>query len=247
MITTLVDFQRSDLRALEWSINEITDNVINHAQSPVGGFLHFSSYTVSRAVEFAVCDVGIGIPATLRAGLGQVLTDSEALELAIREGVTRDKKLGQGNGLYGSWRIAQLSGGIFEIFSGRAHLFSSPDHGLSIQDTAIPFAGTLVVSKIPYLRTIDLSEALVFGGKKYMPVDLVELEYEADAQGNVDFFLGRESGGGFGSRQAGEPVRKKLLNIARLDGINRITIDFSDIPLLSSSYADEVFGKMFMS
>jgi STAS-like domain of unknown function (DUF4325) len=154
--------------------------------------------------------------------------------------------LGQGNGLYGSWRIAQLSGGIFEIFSGRAHLFSSPDHGLSIQDTAIPFAGTLVVSKIPYLRTIDLSEALIFGGKKIMPVDLVELEYEVDTQGNVDFFLGRESGGGFGSRQAGEPVRNKLLNIARLDGINRITIDFSDIPLLSSSYADEVFGKMFL-
>ena len=47
--------------------------------------------------------------------------------------------------------------------------------------------------------------------------------------------------------EAGKSQRKKkLLNIARLDGINKVTIDFSGIPLVSSSYADEVFGKMFV-
>jgi hypothetical protein len=245
MMTALVDFERSDLRAIEWSLNEITDNVINHSQSHVGGFVHLSNRTIERAVEFAVCDVGIGIPATLRQGLGKYITDSEALDLAIREGVTRDKTFGQGNGLYGSWRIARLSRGVFEIFSGHAHLLSSPEHGLSIEVTKIPFNGTLVVCRIPYSSTVDLEDALVFGGKKHVPVDMIELKYEADDQGNVDFILGKESGG-FGSRHAGEPVRKKLLNLSRLSGIKKITVDLSGIPLVSSSYADEVFGKIFV-
>ena len=91
---------RADLRAIEWAINEITANVINHSRSPVGGFVQVTNFPgVSRRVEFAVCDAGIGIPETLRATHPNLPTDQEALDRAIREGVTRDKDIGQGNGL----------------------------------------------------------------------------------------------------------------------------------------------------
>src|SRR5216684_1948072 len=33
MLSALADFDRSHLKAIEWSLNEITDNVLNHARS----------------------------------------------------------------------------------------------------------------------------------------------------------------------------------------------------------------------
>jgi hypothetical protein len=36
-----------------------------------------------------------------------------------------------------------------------------------------------------------------------------------------------------------------LKNLARICGGKRIAIDFSDVPIVSSSFADEVFGKLF--
>src|SRR6476620_6288661 len=35
-LASATDFERSHLKALEWSINEITDNVLVHSQSPDG-------------------------------------------------------------------------------------------------------------------------------------------------------------------------------------------------------------------
>src|SRR3974377_1596103 len=82
--------------------------------------------------------------ATMKSGHSEIRTDHEALDKAIREGVTRDKRIGQGNGLYGSWRITQLSGGSFEIHAGNASLNSWPD-AVHIRPEAIPFMGTPVV------------------------------------------------------------------------------------------------------
>ncbi len=50
----------------------------------------------------------------------------------------------------------------------------------------------------------------------------------------------------FGSRLAGLPVRRKLENLIRMNGGRRIVVDLSSIPLVSSSFADEVFGKLFV-
>jgi anti-sigma regulatory factor (Ser/Thr protein kinase) len=112
LLTALSDFDRSDLRAIEWSLNEITDNVINHADAPTGGFVQITNYTgPAKRVEFVVADAGIGIPTSLRLAHREISSDSEALDRAIREGVTRAKQFGQGNGLYGTWGITQLSGG----------------------------------------------------------------------------------------------------------------------------------------
>ncbi len=51
----------------------------------------------------------------------------------------------------------------------------------------------------------------------------------------------------FGSRVAGEPVRVKLTNLMRMNPGRRVVVDMSDVPLVSSSFADEVFGKLFLT
>ena len=123
-------------------------------------------------------------------------------------------------------------------------MFYTPKMGFRVRPHDIPFNGTLVAATISYENPLVLEKALNFGGKGHEPVDFVELNYETDAQGNAQFVLRAESNG-FGSRAAGLPVRNKLINLLNhVDG--KISIDFGDVPLVSSSYADEVFGKLFV-
>jgi hypothetical protein len=245
ILAALSTFDRNHLKAIDWSLNEITDNVINHAQSPIGGLLQITNFgREQKTIEFCVCDAGIGIPASLRAGHREIRSDQEALDKAIREGVTRDKRVGQGNGLYGSWRITQISGGSFEIHAGHAGLSAWPD-AMHIRPEAIPVVGSLVVARINYGKALSLEEALKFKGKSFDPVDHVQMEYEESEDGVVVFPVAREAQG-FGSRASGMPVRQKLKNLLRICAGKRVAIDFSDVAIISSSFADEAFGKLFV-
>jgi anti-sigma regulatory factor (Ser/Thr protein kinase) len=244
-LAALSHFSRNEIRYIEWALNEISDNVINHAESEMGGFLQVVNYRQRKQIEVSVCDGGLGIPATLRRTRPECRTDVEALDAAIREGVTRDPQIGQGNGLYGTWRIAQKSGGSMQIVSRHAQLTSSEIKGVHTKTNNVPINGTLVSARIGYGNSMDLSDALEFSGKPHIPSDYIDLHYQQDTEGNIQFNISEESDG-FGSRSAGEPVRRKLLNLVKILGSGRIVVDFSDVLLISSSYADEVIGKLFV-
>lgn len=236
---------RPELGALEWSLNEITDNVMNHSESEIGGLVQLSHYKAHRkAIEFVVCDMGLGIPATLKKGHSQIRSDTEALDMAIREGVTRSDYEGQGNGLFGSYRIANLSQGEFEIHSGYAALSYNRNAGYRVAYQAIPFNGSLVSLTFNYDNPAILDDVLQFKGMSHTPIDSVELRYNEDIGGNIEFVLSKESEG-FGSRIAGRAVRKKLLNLVRFVK-GQVKIDFTDVHLVSSSYADAAFGGLFV-
>ena len=236
---------RRELVALEWSINEITDNVLVHSQSSIGGIVQVSTFKrASKRIEYIVVDAGLGIPGTLRQ-LNPKLSDAEALEWAIREGVTRDKTLGQGNGLFGSYQVCSHSMGSFHIDSGRAKLVFGERDGLRVTTEKVPFEGTLIAAQINFSDPRLLAEALKFGGRPHVPLDFVELYYEQHDRDEVVFIMKNEVTS-FGSRVAGTPVRNKLLNLVRMVPGQKIIIDFSEIPLVSSSFADEVLGKLFV-
>ena len=246
ILGAIPEMQRSDFAAFEWAINEITDNVLVHSESPVGGFIQLSTFQKNKKqVQFVVADAGIGIPKTLKQGHPEIGSDTDALDRAIREGVTRDKTVGQGNGLFGSYQICSKSGGYFGVHSGHACLEFSNRKGLSIANENIPYDGTLVIATIDFSNPKLLEEALSFGGKKYIPVDYVETNYEMSEDGLIHFILKVESDS-FGSRVAGKPVRNKLANLLRMGGSQKIIIDLADIALISSSFADEAFGKLFL-
>ncbi|MDP1774675.1 MAG: DUF4325 domain-containing protein [Methylobacter sp.] len=246
ILGAIPEMQRSDFAAFEWAINEITDNVLVHSESPVGGFIQLSTFQKNKKqVQFVVADAGIGIPKTLKQGHPEIGSDTDALDKAIREGVTRDKTVGQGNGLFGSYQICSKSGGYFGVHSGHACLEFSNRKGLSIANENIPYDGTLVIATIDFSNPKLLEEALSFGGKKHIPVDYVETNYEMSEDGLIHFILKVESDS-FGSRVAGKPVRNKLANLLRMGGSQKIIIDLADIALISSSFADEAFGKLFL-
>lgn len=246
ILGAIPDIQRPDFAAFEWSVNEITDNVLVHSESPIGGLVQVSTFQkYKKQVQFVVADAGVGIPKTLRQGHPEITSDTAALDRAIREGVTRNNKIGQGNGLFGSFEICSKCHGYFAIHSGYARLEFDEKRGLSISKEGIPYSGTLIVATIDFTEPTLLEEALRFKGIKYTPIDFMELEYEKTQDGNIYFLMKKECAS-FGSRVAGKPIRTKLSNLFRMGGEAKIIIDLADIPLISSSFADEAFGKLFL-
>ncbi len=245
ILGALPDLQRSNLASFEWSVNEITDNVLLHSESPIGGLVQVSTFQRnSNSVQFVVADAGVGIPKTLRTGRPDITSDTAALDQAIREGITRDKKIGQGNGLYGTYRVCSMSNGQFQVDSGHARLEYNPRRGLSITNQNIPYSGTLVVATIDFSDPSLLNDALKFGGQVFKPTDYLETQYEGSEGSPINFILTKECPA-FGSRVAGRPLRQKIHNIVNMASAP-VIIDFEGVPVVSSSFADEAFGKLFL-
>ncbi len=245
ILGAIPEIDRRDFAALEWAINELTDNVLVHAQCPTGGLVQVSTFQRNKKrVAFIVADAGIGIPVSLRQGHPEITSDLDALDMAIREGVTRDDTVGQGNGLFGSFQICSHSKGFFQLESGYAKMQFDSRKGLHIKSEKVPYEGTLVVAEIDFSVPKLLEEALQFGGKVYRPVDYVELKYEDPHAERVIFRVAEESNS-FGSRISGTPLRTKLANLARMCPAQQIIIDFSGVALVSSSFADELIAKLF--
>jgi uncharacterized protein DUF4325 len=245
ILGAIPDMHRNDFAAFEWSINELTDNVLIHSESTIGGLVQVSTFKEKKQLQFVIADAGVGIPKTLREGHPDIGSDTDALDKAIREGVTRDITIGQGNGLFGSYQICSHCKGFFSIDSGHARLSYTENKGLSIINERIPFDGTLITATIDFSKPKLLEEALKFKGNKYTPVDYIEIEYEKNKDGKLSFNLEEECQS-FGSRVAGKPIRIKLSNLLKMQTGDKIYIDLANIPIVSSSFADEVFGKLFL-
>jgi hypothetical protein len=149
ILTSITGFERSHFKAIEWSINEITDNVLVHSESLSGGLVQLTAMKNASKVEFVVCDSGIGIPKSLRSSGSVIGSDVDALSKAIEQGITRDKAIGQGNGLYGSYQIAVKSGGNFSVHSGNATLYYAPIAGMHTRKEFVSMPGTVGLHPVP--------------------------------------------------------------------------------------------------
>ena len=216
ILGAIPNIARKDFAAPEWAVNELTDNVLVHSQSPVGGLVQVSTFQRNaKRVMFIVADAGIGIPNSLRQGHPELTSDVDALDKAIREGVTRDKSIGQGNGLFGTYQICSHSNGSFQVESGYGKLSFYEPVGLRIATEKVPYEGTLVVAEIDFSIPDLLQEALKFNGRVNEPFDYVESHYEDTKAQRVIFKIADEATS-FGSRVAGRPLKNRLSNLARM-------------------------------
>jgi len=246
ILSVTKNIDRQGFAAFEWSVNEITDNVLVHSRSEVGGIVQMSTFTRrTQRIEYVVVDAGIGIPKSLRQAHPELRSDAEALNQAVKEGVTRDKTLGQGNGLYGSYRVCSEGEGIFHLQSAHAKLVFTRGKGLQVSTEKVPFEGTLIDAQVNFSDPRLLGDALNFGGKVHVPSDFIESRYENFDTEEIRFVILKEAPS-FRSRLGGTPVRYKLQNLARMCPDQKIIVDFDEVPLISSSFADEVFGKLFL-
>lgn len=242
---------RHVIAGLEWSINEITDNVLNHAECAEGGIVQVSTFREARKVAFGVADSGRGILSSLREGHPSLQTDAQAVGEAMKAGITRDPDDGQGNGIAGALRIATLSKGSFQITSGLAQIVVRTDRASGSPDSQVykrgedqRFHGTVVYAELGVDTRFRLAEALGFSGAPQEPVDIIESSYETDA-GDAILLKLRDESTGFGSRPAGRQLRTKCVNLLNAEPAKPLVLDWTGVPLVSSSFADELVGKLF--
>lgn len=235
------------ISALEWSVCEICDNVINHSESTIGGFVEVVTFPKQDVISFTVADAGRGILDSLKEGIPTLRTDIQAIGEAIKAGVTRNKKFGQGNGLAGSLRITTMTGGSIDIISGSGRFYSTMENtnkteGISHQS----FTGTSVSGYIKMNKNFSIGEALRFGGMyPYVPVNIIDLHYEMEDKDCLHINM-KEETTGFGTRHAGQQMRTKVLNLINSRPDYPTYIDWEGIPVISSSFADEYMGKLFL-
>jgi hypothetical protein len=110
------------------------------------------------------------------------------------------------------------------------------------------YDGTVVDVQISTDTQIDLSKALALGtdGRMVAAVDFVELKYLSDDCRSVMLQMTDETVG-FGSRRAGQQMRTKAVNLLNAEPTCALVIDWNGIQMISSSYADEFIGKLFVA
>jgi anti-sigma regulatory factor (Ser/Thr protein kinase) len=232
---------RDELTAMEWSINEITDNVLTHAESKAGGLVQVLS--LSDFIVFCVADSGRGILKSMQEGYPHLRNDAQAIGEAVKAGVTRDPKVGQGNGLAGTLRIAATSGGRFSVASHRGRLsVAGAQANHSLRPHAAAFKGTMVTASIGISRNLKIDEALGFTGVHAEHTNI--LDYHDEEGETIVLRLAAETEG-VGSRPAGAFIREKCQHLLRQEPGKPIVLDWSGVPVVSSSFADEALGKLF--
>jgi hypothetical protein len=226
------------LDALDWSINEVMDNVLQHSLVD-RGFVMGQIHRNTTRVAICVFDYGQGIFKSLKES-HHPRSAVEAIEAALREGVTRDSRIGQGNGLWGLHNIVKQNSGQLNIISGPGR-YSLTGDDVTTAATQ-PFLdrdneSTRVDIQIDFSKGIALSQAL--GG--FQPVNH-RTESIQDDSGTVVFRL-IDKASGRGTRKSGEALRNEVINLAGQSPA-LIVLDFEEVSVVSSSFADEFVGKL---
>ncbi|MBP7499927.1 MAG: STAS-like domain-containing protein [Chryseobacterium sp.] len=234
------------ITGLEWSINEITDNVLNHSESTNGGIIQATTQIKERKVIFAVADSGRGILHSMKEGFPELRTDLHAIGEAIKAGVTRNPDFGQGNGLAGTLRVTTKTKGSLEILSGFGRL-KVTDQETVRKKNNFSYQGTMVSGEINLIEDFSISEALDFDGtgQKYIPSNIIDFKYESEHQDILRLKMKDETTG-FGSRKSGMQIRTKVKNLINAKPGFPLIIDWAGVPVISSSFADELIGKLFL-
>jgi len=130
------------------ALGAATENVIDHAQAQSGALVAAQLYE-RIGLDLAVVDLGLGIPATLRANAAfSHLSDLEALGKALEDGVTCTGLEGRGAGLCELVTNAQRAGNsTLVIQSGDARISLASFNGqsqVSCTTAAQPIRGTWI-------------------------------------------------------------------------------------------------------
>lgn len=237
-----IDIPRESLKAFEWALAELTDNVCSHAGENTCGFIHAQIVEKKRLATFCVVDSGCGIPVSLRQAYPELIRDEVALQKSLDEGVT-SKSHHQGNGLYGSYQLAVVSQGILNIESGFGALTFSGKSGLQILNQMTRFSGTYIECTIDLSKPDLLEKALVFKNKAHqIAFDFIEKKFETTDSEDLHVKIG-EHCKSFRHREDGKALHNILFNMANY-GASKIIVDFAGIGVVSSSFADEAFAKL---
>lgn len=234
------------LEGIEWSINEIMDNVLNHSQASCG-FIMGQIHKSTKHVAFTIYDTGIGIYNSLKGSINSPRNNADALTLCIKEGVTRDKKVGQGNGMYGLFSLIREGNGRLVITSGRdAYQYIDGIPSITKDVHIYPSNerwSTTIDFQLDYSQDISIKKVLTFNGKVFDFTNLYAENLENDA-GELVFKIS-ELAEGTGTRESAQRLKNEIINLMKTNKQTAI-LDFSNIDVVTSSFIDELVAKLLV-
>lgn len=238
-------FYKGMLNSIEWSLYEVMDNVIQHSKVGIG-YVMGQIHQTNKQIAFTVSDLGQGIYNSLKESEHNPRTPVDAITLAVREEVTRDKSIGQGNGLFGLHSIVKQGQGKLAITSDSGSYIFNPRNPMTYSELpriASDFPGTIVDFQLGYDKDMSLDKALVFRGQVYNIVNINYDELE-DEYGRIVYTIS-ERAEGTGTRESAIRVKNELFNLLS-EQQKPIILDFKDVEVMSSSFADELLAKLLL-
>ena len=227
---------REFIPAFEWAVYEVIDNIILHSETPVPGVVCAQYYPKTNIIDVAVCDMGRGIKASLSESY-KFKDHKTAILKALERGVTRSLGAGQGNGLAGTFEIVKLNEGSFRIWSGNASFKLSPGEAEGqFEDLPSGIPGTGVNLRLKTDNPVPMNKT--FMGKNSW--SYIDKESERVCEKGVKVL---EECSYTGGRRPARYMRIKIENILP-DMENGLQIDFSGVKSCSSSFLDELLGRL---
>ena len=224
------------LPALEWAVYEIVDNISSHSKTKSPGVVFAQYYPNMNQLDIAICDSGIGIRQSLSEKY-RSKDDADAITMALKRDVTRNTKSGLGNGMAGSREIIKINRGSFNVRSGSSlYRFNRAVVAGFIKVPNVPGTGVLLSFKVN--QPVSLSDTWIGS------VDWSYIDQEAKRIVK-DGIVVKDVCNHTGSRPPATRLRRKILAILP-DAKGAITIDFSGVDSLSSSFLDELLGLMYV-
>lgn len=143
----------SILSACHTIFSELATNVVCHAES-LGGYVlaQQDNRRDASVIEIAVADTGIGVRASLQknANYRTLHSDAEAMELAIKEGVSSLEDNSRGYGLYHvTDDVKKNDSREMTMRSGQGKITLRGDGSITKEDGCVTYSGTIVNVVIP--------------------------------------------------------------------------------------------------
>jgi len=244
-LTEQVQCEEGVIDAINWCLYEVMDNVFSHSRAGAG-YVMMQLHKVARLCVIAVADTGIGIQRSLaetRAAPVETLRDaSSAIEFSLQQGATSKGGAHQGNGLYGLRRAAEVNGGVLNVTSGwgrwsfRDGKVTRKTDKQRILPDIENHQSTLVDWQLDCSRKVRIDEALGTS-----PInDFLESIEDDEGIHRISVNDIEES---LGSRKLGADIRTRLENYLKA-GAQFVLLDFKNVGVVSSSFADEVIAKL---
>jgi hypothetical protein len=222
--------------ALEWVVYETIDNIRLHADTSVPGAVCAQYFPSKHRMNVAICDVGQGITSSLESQLEPWEGTGDAIKKALERGVTRDKEVGQGNGLPGALEIAKANEGTFRLWTNDVvyDIEYGEEKGFQKRPSV---DGTGVVVRFDTTNPVHPSDTFLGQpGWTYIKDEAQRLNLEGRIKVAEDCIS-------TGAREPAKRLRRKVQSL--LPDMNRpLVLDFEDVGSASSSFLDELFGRL---
>ncbi len=239
-------FANGILEGIEWSINEIMDNVLNHAHTTCG-FIMGQIHKNSKHVAFTIYDAGIGIYNSLKNSKYAPKSEDKALEICLHEGVTRDEKIGQGNGMNGLFSLIKEGKGSLTISSGKKSYQYINNRGeilKCVHSVPSPQNRTTTIDfQLDYSKNISIEKVLTFNGHVFDLTDLY-VENLTNKKNELVFKIAKIAEG-TGTRESAQRLKNEIINSMKTN--NQIALlDFEGVNVVTSSFIDELIAKLLI-